>query len=81
MGALVWGASLASHLDVVAGEAGVAGGPAVLAAWASQWGEAGWAVAYHLGSLQRGGDQVVSEKADAGPSLDARFSLYKVLES
>lgn len=33
-----------------------AGGLAVLAVGASQWGEAGWAVAYHLGSLQRGKD-------------------------
>lgn len=54
MGALAWGASLASHLDVVAGEAEGAGGLAVLAVGASQWEEAGWAVAYHLGSLQRG---------------------------
>lgn len=56
MGALAWGASLASHLDVVAGEAEGAGGLAVLAVGASPWGEAGWAVAYHLGSLQRGKD-------------------------
>lgn len=65
MGALVWGAFLASHLDVVAGEAEVAGDLAVLAAGASQWGEAGWAVAYHLGSLQRGGDQAVRRQAQS----------------
>lgn len=52
------GAALASHLGVVAGEAGAAGGQAGLAAVVSQWGEAGWAVVDRLGYLQRGGESV-----------------------
>jgi hypothetical protein len=45
------GVSLASHPEVVAVGAGVVGGLVCLAAGVSQWGEAGWAVADHLGSL------------------------------